>query len=736
MPRPVAGVTDGTGDFSPRNARDALWLGAIFVLALLARVIVLWQLSRNNPGFFDPTVDSRWHYLWAKSIAAGDWLGSGVFYRAPLYPYLLGIWITLFGDGLWPIRLAQAVIGSLSAVLVCLIGARGFGRRVGITAGLIWAIYGTMIYYETELLIEVIVVPFTLLAIWLAMREHGQTPVRLWRWLTVGIVVGLTAIARPNILLALPAFWMWSWTPADRPSRTRRERWSGPLAVTLGALLPIVPVTARNFMVGNDPVLISYQGGVNLYLGNNPKADGLTMSMPEVTLDESVEWNEFVRTTDSIASALAGRSLRPSEVSSFWTRRALAYMTAHPLAATWGILKKTYYLFNGYETGDQTDIYAYTRYSSLLRRLIWHFGIYFPYGLIAPLAVLGIPLAWRVSSRTRPLMVYTVLYALTVIGFLVTARHRLPILPMMVLFAVAIAWTLVEYMRTGKTLKWLVIGGVVAIHLFVFNRPIVERIMANPTFTLYQEALTLDRRGDYAQAVEVYEKALAIDPSHLASLRNLAYDLVRVKEYDSAVAVSFTYMRHRSSDAEVINNMGLAYLGKGDTGKAEGCFRIAVRTNPNLGQPHLNLGDIARAREQIPVAVQHYAAAVAGDSAFAPAYNALALIFTAAKNYTEAIRLLKTATAHAPGSVTSWANLGAVYLENGQPLPAIEVLGKALLLQPLTGAVRVNLAVAYVRADSVEAARAQLQEVLKHEPQNATALRLIAKIDSVLGAAH
>ena len=730
--RPERRSTDGRDAFDLGRHRDRLWLGAIVLAAFVVRLLVLWQLSRSNPGFFDPTVDSRWHYQWAKSIAAGDWLGSGVFYRAPLYPYLLGIWIKLFGDGLWPIRLAQAVIGSLAAGMVCLIGARGFGRRVGITAGLIWAVYGTMIYYESELLIEVIVVPLTLLAIWLAMREHGHAPIRLWRWLVVGFILGLTAIARPNILLAVPAFWMWSWTRASRSRPSSLERWRGPLAVTVGVLLPIVPVTLRNYVVGHDAVLISYQGGVNFYLGNNPKADGLTMIMPEVVLDESVEWQEFVRTTDSVASALAGRPLRPSEISSFWTGRTLAYMRAQPIAAIWGVLKKIYYLFNGYEVGDQTDIYAYARYSWLLGILIWSAGIYFPYGIISPLAVLGLPLAWRASSRARPLAVYVILYGLTVIGFLVTARHRLPILPVMVIFAAAIAWKLAGYIKAGSKTKLMVVGSVVAIHLFVFNRPIVERIMANPAFTYYQEGLTFDRRGDFAQAVTKYERALAADPAHLASRRNLAYDLVRMKEYDSAVAVSFTYLRYRRNDAEVINNMGLAYLGQGDTTKAQGCFRIAARTNTALGQPYLNLGDIARTRGDIPTALQHYHDAIASDSAFAPAYNALALLYASAKNFPQALELLRLATRHAPNNATSWANLGAVLLESGQVLSAIDVLQKAAALQPRMEGIRINLAVAYLRADSADAARRQFQEVLAIDPQNATAQRLIAKIDSAL----
>ena len=36
-------------------------------------------------------VDSQAYHNWAGQIAAGDWVGHGVFYQAPLYPYFLAV---------------------------------------------------------------------------------------------------------------------------------------------------------------------------------------------------------------------------------------------------------------------------------------------------------------------------------------------------------------------------------------------------------------------------------------------------------------------------------------------------------------------------------------------------------------------------------------------------------------------------------------------------------------------
>jgi hypothetical protein len=35
--------------------------------------------------------DARGYDQWAQRLADGDWIGTEVFYQAPLYPYFLGV---------------------------------------------------------------------------------------------------------------------------------------------------------------------------------------------------------------------------------------------------------------------------------------------------------------------------------------------------------------------------------------------------------------------------------------------------------------------------------------------------------------------------------------------------------------------------------------------------------------------------------------------------------------------
>ena len=102
--------------------------------------------NQSIPLFYHLAGDGRTYDEWAQRIAAGDWLGSGVFYQAPLYPYLLGLLQVFFGHDLWLIRFLQIILGSLSCALIFVIGQKLFSHGAGIAAGLVLAFYAPAIF--------------------------------------------------------------------------------------------------------------------------------------------------------------------------------------------------------------------------------------------------------------------------------------------------------------------------------------------------------------------------------------------------------------------------------------------------------------------------------------------------------------------------------------------------------------------------------------------------------------
>ncbi len=158
---------------------------AIFGTALALRLLHVWQM-RGTPYFTVLMGDARGYDQWAQRLAGGDWVGTDVFYQAPLYPYFLGVVYAFAGHDLLAVRIVQALVGSLSAVLVGVAGARLFSPRAGLIAGLGLAIYAPAIFFDGLIQKSVLDVAFVsvALAAIAAILTGGQDR-RGW-WLAVG----------------------------------------------------------------------------------------------------------------------------------------------------------------------------------------------------------------------------------------------------------------------------------------------------------------------------------------------------------------------------------------------------------------------------------------------------------------------------------------------------------------------------------------------------------------------
>src|SRR3989442_3581319 len=110
----------------------------IFAVAFTLRIVHIWQM-RNAPFFTLLMGDARGYDEWAQRIAGGDWIGRDVFYQPPLYPYFLASIYWIAGRSPTLVRIAQAVIGSCSCVLIAAAARRLFSARAGLLAGLMLA---------------------------------------------------------------------------------------------------------------------------------------------------------------------------------------------------------------------------------------------------------------------------------------------------------------------------------------------------------------------------------------------------------------------------------------------------------------------------------------------------------------------------------------------------------------------------------------------------------------------
>ena len=390
---------------------------SVALLALVVRVVYIWQIS-HAPFFALRIGDAAAYHEWALRIAGGDWRGSGVFYQAPLYPYFLAVVYRVFGDGVAIVRFVHAVVGATACALLAAAGIALVGDT-GAMAGALLAIYPPAIFLDG--LLEKSALVGLLTAALLCLLAVRRSPARD---LLAGATLGLLTLTRENaLLLALPAL-AWLLAGADRRPATA---WRGAAGFVAGCAIVLLPVAARNAIVGREFALTTAQFGPNFYIGNHEGARGLYEPLVAGHGSAADEQDDAT----ALAEAAAGRRLRPGEVSAFWTGRALAFIRAHPLEWSGQVARKLGLTLNAVEISDTESADVYAQWSWLLRVLA-PFG----FGVVFGLAVFGAVMTAPIWRRLWFLHALAATYAASVVLFYVFGRYRFPLVPMLLLVGV------------------------------------------------------------------------------------------------------------------------------------------------------------------------------------------------------------------------------------------------------------------------------------------------------------
>ena len=471
------------------------WLApaSIALVAVALRVIYV-LLLREHPLFDSPNMDAGYHLAWANALATGEEFQDGPFFRAPLYPMVLAALTALPGDGTLVARLAQAFFGGVSAYLTYRIGARVHGRHAGLVASALVACSWVLIAFDAELLIPTLFVPLTLLALDRALDwgfDDRPRPA-----LIAGLAFGLAAIARPNVLLFMPfAFGL---------AVAKGRGWRGPAGLALGTCLAVAPVTVHNALEG-DPALISTQAGVNLWIGNNPASDGSAAIVPG-TPDG---WWEGYHGAISQAEAAAGRELRPSEVSAHFTARAVDWAMDEPGAWASHMLWKARLLLTNVELANNSDIqFTATRTMPLLRFTPSRWDLLLGFGLVG--------LAAGVCSRRRGagvLAVYLAVYSSSIVLFFVSARFRVPLVPIL---AIGAGYACTSGMAALRGRDWRSLSGLVvpALAITGLSNVLPEEVQRGDAAGLLGLGIAELRRGDAETARRHLEEAYSVSPTN------------------------------------------------------------------------------------------------------------------------------------------------------------------------------------------------------------------------------
>jgi 4-amino-4-deoxy-L-arabinose transferase-like glycosyltransferase len=247
---------------------------AVFLVALIARLRVLSQLLpaeawRDFYQYNEPA-----HIAWSVLCGSGyssPWANTLLMPTAqqpPVYPYLLAGIFKITGvysyPSLWGAVGLNAVLSSLTAVVIFKIGNRTFGASTGVLAAWIWSCW----IYEAVVAIRLWESSLSglLLAIALLLLPELAGSLRPRLWLAFGALAGVAALTNTTLLSVFPFFWLWLWISYRRRGLSC-SRW---LAVSvIACLLVVLPWTIRNYITFHRLVPVRDNFGLELWLGNH-----------------------------------------------------------------------------------------------------------------------------------------------------------------------------------------------------------------------------------------------------------------------------------------------------------------------------------------------------------------------------------------------------------------------------------------------------------------------------------
>jgi protein O-GlcNAc transferase len=185
----------------------------------------------------------------------------------------------------------------------------------------------------------------------------------------------------------------------------------------------------------------------------------------------------------------------------------------------------------------------------------------------------------------------------------------------------------------------------------------------------FELALGHHRAGQLAQAEQLYQQILQMDPRHADALHLLG--LIVFNAGDAAAAENFLRraVAATPSEAEFRNTLGVVCQSLGKLRDAANCFQAAVKRQPNYAEAMSNLGALLSEEGRLTESAQWARRASVTKPGYAEPLNNLGNTLVKQGLVDEALAAYRGAVSASPKRWEAWSNLllAAHYLPNASP---------------------------------------------------------------------
>lgn len=481
----------------PANRRVLLVEGAVVLLAIALRVWA-WVSVEGSWDATHPRVDALTYWQQAlQLLAEADPFAEG-YYQPPGYPWLLS-WQQALAETPDPriSRCFNLLFGALSTLGIARIARLSSGWTWGgaVAAGL-FALAAAPLRFELDLLTPATSI-FLLVA---SLNLLLPTPRPLESGLA-GLLAGAGVLVHPTTLpagLLIGAWLLYS------------HRSSG-AAWLLTLLLPILPLAVENRQAHGSKALISDNGGLNLYLFNNPDWKQTAFLRP------GLPFRKLVLEAEPHRRALPARN-------AYWKQRTWEELEIGPWVLSVG--EKAWWSIHNREIPRNEDWRCRTESGSLA----WTRALPVRAGWLFPFAILGAIVLVRERKGTLPLAAAGLWLPLLL--FLPAERYRLPLFPVLCVLSSVGLRALITGIQAGTLDKrW----GLLLLPMVLSFWPIDHVTAKQPGWCAHRQGNLAYEQGDLEEAAAQYTAATQAEPNNAGHWYWLAQTHLRQKDTRAAV---------------------------------------------------------------------------------------------------------------------------------------------------------------------------------------------------------
>ncbi len=312
-----------------------------YILFLLIPTCLFYQVYRIQyvdqlPNALTPMNDAGSYWKMGLAIFRDGWLlpNHGPYYQAPLYSYWLALHHVLGIHRIADVLFIQVWLGVANVLITYAMARFYLERSYAFGAALLFAFCHYSFFYTTKLVATTLGITLFLLFIclflWWLKREH------LIPLVASAIALSLAILCRPNLLFTVP-FLLLLFIQKGKRGEDNKGTLFVPIVnlkmntsvfiFLLVLILGVSTATLRNALIAGDPVPLSANSGVTLYMGTNEHAEGGLAPVEGLSNDIDVQHTQSIE----LASQAVGRSLSASEASGYWINKTISWVMHHPI---------------------------------------------------------------------------------------------------------------------------------------------------------------------------------------------------------------------------------------------------------------------------------------------------------------------------------------------------------------------------------------------------------------------